>query len=76
MPVYEIISGASIAVAALMLIVPGFFTIFWVLTPYSNYKKIFLKFAFKNKPTVDTQNNNKTIDAEIVENKNDNKDEL
>ena len=76
-PVYEIISGASIAIAALMLIIPGFFTDFFgflLLIPIT--RKIFLKFALKNKLATKTQYKNKTIDAEIVENKDNKKDEL
>jgi UPF0716 protein FxsA len=72
MPVYELISGASIAIAALLLIVPGFFTDllgFLLIIPFT--RKIFLKLAFKNK--IKTKKHNDTIDAEIVENK---KDEL
>ena len=37
-PIYEMISGASIAIAAVLLIVPGFFTDalgFLILIPYS-----------------------------------------
>ena len=70
MPVYEIISGASIAVAALMLIIPGFFTdLFGFLLLIPVTRKIFLKFAFKNKPNVHTQHKKETIDGEIIENK-------
>ena len=49
-PIYEIISGASIAVAALLLIIPGFFTDtigFLLLIPFT--RKILFSFAFKNK---------------------------
>ena len=45
LPVYEIMSGASIAVAALLLIIPGFFTDiigFLLLLPYT--RKIIFKF--------------------------------
>jgi UPF0716 protein FxsA len=77
MPVYEIISGASIAVAALMLIIPGFFTdLFGFLLLIPVTRKIFLKFAFKNKPNVHTQHKKETIDGEIIENKDNKKDEL
>ena len=46
MPVYEIMSGASIAIAALLLIIPGFFTDligFLLLIPFT--RKIFFKLA-------------------------------
>ena len=49
-PVFEIVSGASIAIAALLLIIPGFFTDFIgfvLLIPFS--RKILLSFALRNK---------------------------
>ena len=72
MPIYEMISGASIALAAFLLIVPGFFSDYRFLASNSFYKKILFKFARKKlKKNDDSQN--KTIDGEIIENK---KDEL
>ena len=50
MPIYEIMSGASIAIAALLLIIPGFFTDFFgflLLIPFT--RKILFKFSFKKK---------------------------
>ena len=73
LPVYEILSGASIAVAALLLIVPGFFTDFLgflILIPFS--RKLIFSIALKNKNSTNTKNKNNTIDGEIV----DKKDEL
>ena len=49
-PMYEMMSGASIAIAALLLIIPGFFTDFIgfvLLIPFS--RKILLSFALRNK---------------------------
>ena len=72
-PVYELLSGASIGIAALLLIVPGFFTDFigfLFLIPFT--RKIIFSIAFKNKKEVKINNKDKTIDGEIV----DNKDEL
>ena len=49
-PVYEIISGASIAFAALLLIIPGFFTDiigFLILIPFT--RNLLLKFFLRNK---------------------------
>ena len=72
MPVYEIMSGASIAIAALLLIVPGFLTDligFLLLVPFT--RKIFFKFAFKNKPMTDIKKQNDAIDGEIIDNKKD-----
>ena len=71
-PVYEMMSGASIALAALLLIIPGFFTDligFLLLIPFT--RKIFFKLAFKNKPMPNKKKNNNTIDGEIVDNKKD-----
>ena len=73
-PINEIISGASIAIAAFLLIVPGFFTDFLgflLLIPFT--RKILLKFALKNKTKMDIGSQNKTIEGEIIDNK---KDEL
>ena len=72
MPIYEMMSGASIAIAALLLIVPGFFTDligFLLLIPFT--RKIFFKLAFRNKPMPDIKKKNNTIDGEIVDNKKD-----
>ena len=74
MPVYEIMSGASIAVAALLLIIPGFLTDsvgFLLLIPFT--RKILFTFTFKNRIKKEKENQNKTIEGEIVDKK---KDEL
>ncbi len=74
-PFYELVSGASIAFAALLLIVPGFLTDFFgflLLIPFT--RKILFKLIFKNKITVNKKSKQtSTIDGEIV---NKNKDEL
>ena len=73
-PIYEIISGASIAIAALLLIVPGFFTDtvgFLLLFPVT--RKIVVRFLIRKRKIKETKVDNNTIDAEIVEDK---KDEL
>ena len=74
-PIYEIISGASIAFGALLLIIPGFFSDFigfLLLIPFT--RKILFKIILKNKSNIEqTQNSNKTIDGEIVKR---DKDEL
>ena len=71
-PMYEMMSGASIAMAALLLIVPGFFTDFigfFLLIPFT--RKILFKLILKNKPKVNIKNQDKTIDGEIIDNKKD-----
>ena len=73
-PIYEIISGASIALAAIFLIVPGFFTDligFFLLIPFT--RNLLFKFTFKNKTEFHKNKKTKTIDGEIVNKK---KDEL
>ena len=74
-PIYELISGASIAFAAILLIIPGFLTDFVgfaLLIPFT--RNIFLKIALKDKKFEKKPDKmNKTIEGEIV---NKNKDEL
>ena len=78
-PVYEIISGASIALAACLLIFPGFVsdTIgFLLLIPFTRKLLInlWMKKKFKNNTN---KNNDDIIDAEIIEEKEEKeKDEL
>ena len=75
-PIYEIISGASIAFAALLLIIPGFFTDtlgFLLLIPFT--RKILISFFIKKKKTSNNQENVNILDGEIIEDKN-KKDEL
>ena len=75
-PIYEIISGASIAIAALFLIIPGFFTDtigFLLLIPLT--RKILIGFFIKRNTTQKNQENINTLDGEIIEDK-DKKDEL
>ena len=72
MPVYEMMSGASIAIAALLLIIPGFFTDligFLLLIPFT--RKIFFRIAFKSKPVTDIKKENDIIDGEVIDNKKD-----
>ena len=71
LPTYEILSGASIAIAALLLITPGFFTDligFLILIPFT--RNIILKIALKNKSK--NNHNDDIVDVEVI----DKKDEL
>ena len=75
-PIYELLSGASIAFAAILLIIPGFFTDiigFILLIPLS--RNILFKLFLKNKKdeTNIIKTKNRTIDGEIL---NKDKDEL
>jgi len=72
LPVYELISGASIAIAAFLLIVPGFFTDvlgFLLLIPFT--RKIIFNIILKNQKRNrnDEDEKNKTIDGEVVNKK-------
>tara|TARA_Y200000002_G_scaffold238576_1_gene197078 strand:- start:510 stop:926 length:417 start_codon:yes stop_codon:yes gene_type:complete len=72
-PIYEIVSGASIAIAALLLIIPGFMTDllgFLLLIPITRKLiiNLFLKQNIKKR-----EKSSKTLDGEIIEDK---KDEL
>ena len=74
MPVFEIISGASIALAAVLLIIPGFLTDFLgfvLLFPPS--RKLIINNYLKKKTF---SKKNDFIEGEILEEKNKDKDEL
>ncbi len=72
-PFYELISGASIAFASLLLIVPGFLTDFIgfiLLVPTT--RNIVFKILLRKKNDSDKKTNkNKTIDGEIIDKKSD-----
>ena len=70
LPIYEMMSGASIAVAALLLIIPGFFTDFigfLLLIPLT--RNFLFTLFYKRKSGQREQG--KTIDGEIVDKKDD-----
>ncbi len=75
LPIYELISGASIAFAAVLLIIPGFLTDligFILLIPFT--RRILFRIILKNKSTIDKRKEKiDTIDGEIVKKE---KDEL
>ena len=67
-PIYEIVSGASIAFAAILLIVPGFFTDligFLLLFPFTRNLLLKNSFRFK-KSNKEKKESNNTIDGEII----------
>ena len=71
-PMYELVSGASIAIAAVLLIIPGFFTDFLgflLLIPIT--RKILFILTLKIRSKTDIKNSNKTIDGEIIEKEKD-----
>ena len=70
LPVYELVSGASIAFAAILLIVPGFFSDligFFLLIPIT--RNFLLRSVLINRKTNirETKSVNKTIDGEVIE---------
>ena len=72
LPVYEILSGASIAIAALLLIIPGFFTDFLgflLLIPFT--RKIIFSIALRKKHGANLNKKEDTIDGEIIDKKDD-----
>ena len=71
-PIYEIISGASIALGAFLLIIPGFLTDslgFLLLVPFT--RKILFNLALKKKIKPNINKGNKTIDGEVINKDND-----
>jgi UPF0716 protein FxsA len=73
LPLYEILSGASIAVSALLLIFPGFITDFLgflLLIPFA--REIIFNITFKKKREFNIRDKKNTIDGEVI----DKKDEL
>tara|TARA_B110000967_G_C18456584_1_gene350508 strand:+ start:33 stop:458 length:426 start_codon:yes stop_codon:yes gene_type:complete len=75
-PFYELASGASITIAAILLILPGFITDtigFLLLFPFT--RKIIISFWLKKNYKSRPHNSKEVIDAEIIEEKID-KDEL
>jgi len=73
-PIQQLITGASIAFAAVLLIVPGFFTDiigFILLIPIT--RNILFKIFFKNKKNGNDLSHRDTIDGEIIDK---DKDEL
>ena len=75
-PRFEIISGASIAFAALLLIIPGFITDvfgFLLLIPFT--RNMITNLYLKEKPNVDTSPKD-YIDGEVIKEEDKDKDDL
>ena len=73
----SIFSGASIAVAAFFLILPGFFTDtigFLLLIPFT--RKLIIKIFLKKRYEKNDNEKKDYIEAEIIENEENKKDEL
>ena len=75
-PLFEMMSGASIAIAALLLIITGFLTDFFgfvLLLPFT--RKLIINYFFKKKDSIDKKNND-FIEGEIIDKDSEKKDEL
>tara|TARA_B100000767_G_C19360590_1_gene367679 strand:- start:125 stop:550 length:426 start_codon:yes stop_codon:yes gene_type:complete len=75
-PVYEMISGASIAIAAILLIIPGFVTDiigFFLLFPF--LRKFLVTTWIRKYKTENKIRNDNILDGEIIE-KKDKQDDL
>jgi len=73
-PIFELLSGASIAMAAILLIVPGFLTDligFLLIIPFT--RKFFIKMLMKKNDKPFRKEDPNVLDGEIIEDK---KDEL
>tara|TARA_B100001059_G_C17771735_1_gene548863 strand:+ start:880 stop:1302 length:423 start_codon:yes stop_codon:yes gene_type:complete len=70
LPIFEIISGASIAIAAIFLIFPGFVTDtigFILLFPFT--RKIMINILFRKEKNKEGVTNENILDGEIVDDK-------
>ena len=75
-PFYEILSGATIAIAAILLILPGFISdTIGLLFLFPFTRKIIINLWLKNKYKNNLKNEADIIDAEIIEEEK-KKDEL
>ena len=75
LPIFDIISGASIALAAIFLIFPGFITDtigFTLLFPFT--RKILINILIKKENVKKNEPSDNVLDGEIIDNK-ENKDE-
>ena len=69
-PIFEMLSGASIMMAAFLLIVPGFLTDsigFLLLVPFT--RKFLFSLILRNKIKKRENSKDKTIDGEIIDHK-------
>ena len=76
MPLFEIISGASIALAAILLIIPGFVTDFFGFTLlFPPTRRLIINSYLKRKSPI-IKNQNDFIEGEILDKDRKDKDEL
>ena len=69
-PIYEIISGASIAVAAILLIIPGFMTdIVGFILLFQPTRNLLIKHLIKNKNYKKNESTHEIVEGEILDEK-------
>ena len=70
-PVYEIISGASIAIAAILLMIPGFLTdtVGFILL-FKPTRNLLINRFLKNKKYKEKSSTSEVLEGEILEEKN------
>ena len=74
LPVYEIISGAALAFAALLLILPGFMTdLLGLLIIFPPTRKLILKRVSNKKPNINTKQDYINGEFEDIDEDNDRK---
>ena len=75
-PLFEMISGASIALAAMLLIIPGFITDFFgFVLLFPPTRKLIINFFIKKNNPIE-KNQNDFIEGETLDKDQNNKDEL
>ncbi len=69
-PIYEIMSGASIAVAAILLIIPGFMTdIVGFILLFQPTRNLLIKHFIKNKKYKKNESTHEIVEGEILDEK-------
>ena len=76
-PVYEMISGASIAIAAMLLILPGFITdLAGFLLLFKPTRNLLINIWFKNKNLNQNKSSDEIVEGEVLEREKDKNDKI
>ena len=76
-PVFEMISGASIAIAAMLLILPGFITdLFGFLLLFKPTRNLIINIWFKNKNLNQNKSSNEIVEGEVLKKEKDKIDKV
>jgi len=76
-PVFEMISGASIAIAAMLLILPGFITdLFGFLLLFKPTRNLIINIWFKNKNLDQNISSNEIVEGEVLKKEKDKIDKI